>query len=158
LRGGAFTILGGVALIGAIALHALHYPRFKRAWVPLVGLIFFWPTRSFASYLISLVPAAVLAGATVRPALDRVPRLVAGARKPALLGIGGVFAVFATLAVAARPPLEISILSTRSTGQLGSVSRIDVRVTNTSDAAVRPHFTVSTAGRLTRFWYPLAGT
>jgi uncharacterized membrane protein len=153
-----FTILGGIALIGAIALLALYYPRFKRAWVPLVGLVFFWPTRSFASYLVDLVPAALLAGATVRPALDRVPRLLAGARKPVLVGIGCAFAVFAALALTAKPPLDISIVSTRSTGQLGSVSRIDVRVRNTSDAPVRPHFSVSTAGRLTTFWYPLAGT
>ena len=63
-----YRMAGSLAVITALAAFALYYGRLKRAWFPLVALIFFWPTRSFASYLIDLLPAAILAATTVRSA------------------------------------------------------------------------------------------
>jgi uncharacterized membrane protein len=141
----------GVALLA----FALHYPRLKRALVALVALVFFWPHRSFASYLIDLAPAALLAATTVRPAVrlaSPFPRL----RTAASLAAATAFGVALALTLTARPPLRLAIVGVHSTGQQGSISGIDVSATNTSDRPLRPRFAVAKGGYLTSFWYPLA--
>jgi hypothetical protein len=125
----------------------------KRAWVPLIALVFFWPARSFASYLIDLAPAAILAATTVRPALELASRRTRQLRAPLLAGIAACFIAAVTLALAVQPPLRIAILGTHSTGQQGSIDGIDVQVTNTSDRSLRPNFTIVKGGYLTTFWY-----
>ena len=151
-----YTLLGmGFVLLGLAAL-ALRYDALKRAWVPLVALSFYLPTRSFGSYLFMLVPAALVAATTVGPAPPlRRPRVERWRR--AVLSVG----VVATLAVAAvaltrREPLEISVLGTRSTGQLQTLDEVTVRVTNRTARTVHPHFTINAADHATTFWYVLA--
>jgi uncharacterized membrane protein len=153
-----YAVTGALAAMTALTAFGLYYAQLKRAWIPLVALVFFWPTRSFASYLIELIPAALLAGVTVRAVLPEAPkRLLRIAKGSALAVPAALFLVSLTLTLAARPPLEIEIVTTRSTGQLGTISGIDLRVTNTSDRALEPHFTIQKAGFLTTFWYPLEG-
>ncbi len=150
-----YKLAGGIALVGTLVAFALYYARLKFAWVPLIALVFFWPARSFASYLIDLAPAAVLAATTVRPALDLASRRTRRLRAVTLAGIGACFAAAVALALVVRPPLQISILGTHSTGQQGSIDGLDVQVRNTSDHSLRPHFTIVKGGYLTTFWYQL---
>jgi uncharacterized membrane protein len=151
-----YKIAGVLALAATLVAFAVFYPRLKRAWVPLLGLVFFWPARSFATYLIDLAPAAVLAATTVRPPA------VLGWRRMRPIGIVVVLALVAGLAAAAAlaltaaPPLRISIVGTHSTGQRASIDGLRVRVTNTSDRPLEPHFTVMKDAYLTTFWYALS--
>jgi uncharacterized membrane protein len=150
-----YKLAGAVALVGVLTAFALFYPRLKRAWVPLVALVFFWPARSFASYLVDLSPAALLAATTVRPAFATLSQRQRRIRATALIAIGACFAAMVALALTTPSPLRIAIVDTHSTGQQGSIDGIRVRVTNTSAKALEPHFTVIKGGYLTTFWYPL---
>ena len=116
-----YRMAGALAVITALAAFALYYARLKRAWVPLVALIFFWPTRSFASYLIDLLPAAILAATTVRFAPAIASRSLSRQRVLliVLLPVPAVaFLAALVVAVTARQPLELEILELHSTGQL----------------------------------------
>ena len=154
-----YRLAGTLAVITALAAFALYYARLKRAWVPLVALIFFWPTRSFASYLIDLLPAAILAATTVRSApaiaslsLSRQRVLL---RRLVVAVPAVAFLAALVVAVTAPQPLELEILELHSTGQLRTIDGIELRVHNRSDRPLTPHFTVANGGYLTSFWYPL---
>ena len=154
-----YRLVGTLAVITALAAFALYYARLKRAWVPLVALIFFWPTRSFASYLIDLVPAAILAATTVRSApaiaslsLSRQRVLL---RRLVVAVPAVAFLAALVVAISAPQPLELEILELHSTGQLRTIDGIELRVHNRSDRPLTPHFTVANGGYLTSFWYPL---
>jgi hypothetical protein len=54
-------------------------------------------------------------------------------------------------------PLQISITSVRTTGQLATVVELGVEVTNTSGSTQRPSFTVENGGELTAFWLVQGG-
>jgi uncharacterized membrane protein len=152
-----YTYAGALALISVVVGFALYYPHLKRALVPLAAFVFFWPTRSLASYLIDLTPVAVLAATTVRPAINVRPLL--GRLRPLVVAVPiAAFVVALILIVSGRPPLELKIVGVRSTGQLRTIYAIALQVTNRSSHSLRPHFTVINAGYLTTFWYPLKPT
>ena len=152
-----YTYAGALALASAVIAFALYYPNLKRALVPLVAVVFFWPTRSFASYLIDLTPAAVLAATTVRSAPALAPLF--GRLRPLILAIPvAAFTTALMFIVSSRPPLELKVVGVRSTGQLRTINGIALRITNRSSHPLRPHFAVINGGYLTSFWYPLRST
>lgn len=158
------SLAGAAFLAGALLAFAVRYPALKRGWALLVALAFFWPTRSFGSYLIMMVPAALVAAATVRPAPNGPGfRLVTWfrtrARAAVLLAVpAAVLAGGVGVALAAPAPLSVDVVATRSTGQLQTVDQITVRVRNRTGRALRPHFTVNSSGHVTTFWYAVGGT
>jgi hypothetical protein len=70
--------------------------------------------------------------------------------------VAGAGAAAVALALAAvflfSPPLSVRIVSVETTGQLATVVRIGVQVTNNSSNALRPAFTVGTSGSVSSFW------
>lgn len=134
------------------------YPRLK-AWAVLCpSVVLFFSARSFGSYLVTLLPAALLAAATVRlpgaapgPARMRraAPWIVVGGLVAAALAVGAVFTSGA--------PLAVRITSVRTTGQLATVVQLGVEVDNRSGRAQSPAFTVESGGQLTAFWPTLRG-
>lgn len=154
-RLGLYSLAAGACLLLALAAFCLRYPALKRAWLPLATCAFFLAPRSFASYLIMLVPAALLAAVSVRPSpfepvpgLSRHARRILGVLLLATLGLSGS-------AVAAPAPLDVDIIDMRSTGQLQSISEVTVRVRNRTDRDLEPSFTVNANGTTTTFWYAL---
>jgi hypothetical protein len=149
----AYTVAAAVVLMVALACFAATYPLLKPAAFVLPSVVLFFATRSFGSYLVMLVPAGIVAAATsTRPgwACWRHWRWVAA---------GGLAAVAAAVAIAltAASPLKIAISSVRTTGQLATVDQVRLQVTNTSDAAVRPAFTVQDGVTMTAFWRRTGG-
>jgi hypothetical protein len=120
--------------------------------VPLLAVVFFWPTRSFATYLIDLAPVALVGALTVRPAVSLPPLL---SRRPHV--VVGVLVVAFLLAVARavtdNPPFQLTIMGTHSTGQLRTINAIDLQLKNTTGRSLRPHIAVINGGYLTTFWY-----
>lgn len=149
-----YSLAGGLAVLLALSAYALYYRTLKRALIPLLALVFFWPTRSFASYLIDLLPVATLAAVTTaRPWME--PRGLLRRVRPVVVGSLAVAAAAAVAAaVLVPPPLDVRVVDSRSTGQMQSVSRITVEVRNRTDESLRPVFSVVNGGYLTSFWRP----
>jgi uncharacterized membrane protein len=137
------------------------YPTLK-AWVVVCpAVILFFSARSFGSYLVTLLPAALVAATST----DLTSRLSAGADQPwgrraaRWVVAGGLLA--AALAVGAiytsSAPLGVAITSVRTTGQLATVVQIGVDVTNQSGTTQKPSFTVESGGQLTAFWLATGG-
>jgi uncharacterized membrane protein len=150
-----YTFAGFAFTVVVVLAFCMRYSALKQAWVPLVAVSFFLPTRSFGSYLFMLVPAAIIAGLTTRPAPSswRPPRN--RWLYPSVLGLGGVTVALAASALVTRAPLAMHIVATQSTGQVGTIDQVTVTIQNRTDHVQRPHFTVEAAGHATTFWNPV---
>jgi hypothetical protein len=150
-----FKLAGLAAVPLAVGAFALGYRWLKPALLPLVALVFFWSTRSFASYLIDLLPAALVAGATVRaaPASATLGRL-RGVGRVAVGATALVFAAAVLLALRSPQPLQLAVVDVQTTGQQQSVRQITVEVRNVSGTVLRPTFSVLAGQYLSRAWLP----
>jgi len=159
-RGGGLLAAYSIAALALYVLLLLAYldrpAALKRGWPILVAVVFFIPTRSFATYMIMPLPAALVAALTVGPAVVEAasrPRWLA----PGLLVAGVVCVVAGALALALPGPLSLRVLGTTSTGQLQTIDEITVEVRNRTNHTVAPHFSVLALGHTTSFWYPFDG-
>lgn len=151
-----------VAFVALWLIYVVAYPRLKPLTVLLPSVVLFFSARSLGSYLVTLLPAAIVAACSLGPVARTIPggtrrglhdpdplwrpaRWVIGAGLTATLGAVGYV-------LASRPPLHVRITSVRTTGQLATVVQVGVSVTNSSHQTVSPAFTVETSGQLTAFW------
>ena len=150
-----YTIAAVVVLAAAMVCYVVTYPLLKPAAFIIPSLILFFATRSFGSYLVMLIPAAVAAAATVRraPGPDRCWRHW----KWAVAGSGAACAAAITAALTAASPMTMSIESVRTTGQLATVEQLGLSVTNNTARRLRPTFTIEDGISTTAFWRRVAG-
>jgi len=152
-----------LALVAMLAAYAQWESRLKRAWLFLVPLVLFLPDRSLANYLIDFVPAALVAALSVTAvAVTSTDWVVGGAERRwprPLVVLVPVLASLALVGVAfTSAPLELTVNSVSVAGVAtvdgGQHFRsVEVTVQNTSDAALTPHFMVSSgAGHPNAFW------
>lgn len=143
-----------VVFLALIACYLATYPMLKPAAFLLPSIVLFFATRSFGSYLVMLIPAAVAAAATTQR-----PRLAASWRhwKWVMSGAATACALAVIGALTSPSPLSMSILSARTTGQLATVDQLTVSVTNRSDRSVRPSFTIQESAATTAFWRRVHG-
>jgi len=144
----AYNVAAVVVLAAVLACYVATYPVLKPAAFLLPSVVLFFATRSFGSYLVMLIPAAIAAAATTRQ------RSGAAWRHWKLVALPGaaVSAVAVAAAVTAASPLAMSIQSVRTTGQLATVEQLTLAVNNTTGASVRPAFTIENGTALTAFW------
>ena len=158
----SYTIALVVVFLALWLAFVFTYPALK-AWVVVCpAVVLFFSARSFGSYLVTLLPAALVAATSI----DLTTTLPSGAgrslrrRRNARWVVGGGL-VASALAVGAiytsSPPLAVAITSVRTTGQLATVVQIGVDVTNHSASAQKPSFTVESGGQLTAFWQSTGG-
>ena len=148
-----YTYASLLVVIVSFSLYLGWYGTMKRVWPVLIPLAFFWPNRSFASYMVMMLPAALMA-------VTSVATTSADGWRPARVAFLGVFATTGAClfaAVTAKPNLSLQVLSERSTGQLQSIDHLTVRVTNHATTPITPHFTISPGGQQTSFWYRTSG-
>ncbi len=164
----AFTVALVVVFLALLVSFIVTYPALKPWAVLAPALVLFFSARSFGSYLVTLIPATIVAASTTRSQwmlpVGEVSPETPTADQPVL---GGVFrrhrrsiVVACALAscaavgaaLAARPPLSIQLTSVRTTGQLATVVQLGVQVTNTSGRSQVPAFSVESGGQLTAFW------
>ncbi|MBW8805725.1 MAG: hypothetical protein JF587_18025 [Catenulisporales bacterium] len=130
--------------------------------LPFVGLLF--SSRSLAAYF---VPLAVLWGVSLlcadREAFAATPRLFDNrfsdrARKLIVTASALPSIALLGLATTASQPLKVAILSTDSIGPLHLVQQMTVKVTNTTDKPVSPHFLTSSSSLFaSTFWSQSGG-
>jgi hypothetical protein len=160
-------LLLGVAML---VLLVVFPRRLGLAVTVMPWLVFYLSTRSQEDYFDLTVPLWVMAAATVssvefdrawqpRPRLLRtrtaralvVPVLLA----PALLSLFG--------AVLTPPPLKMRITAMSGNNGTGTLAlsdvlqRLTVRVTNSSDDPLSPHFATSTGATTSAYWRVLSG-
>jgi hypothetical protein len=151
----AYTAAAVIILIAALACYVAAYRVLKPAAFLIPSVVLFFATRSFGSYLIMLLPAAVAAAATIRP--PTAPGWPAATRcwrhwKWVAGGAAAASAAAVTAALTAASPLVIAIQSVRTTGQLATVEQLTLAVTNTTGGRVRPSFTIENGSTMTAFW------
>jgi hypothetical protein len=174
----AYTVTAAVAFVALWCVYVASFPRL-RTWTFVVpALALFFATRSFSSYLVILLPLGLLAAATdddvgVAPVAADLAVGSSGSRAtgpagsrsrvrkpegpwrywPAVaVGAGAAVAISVAVTLTVPAPLSVQITGIRTTGQVGTVDRISVRVQNRSGAAVRPSFTVASDGVISAFW------
>ena len=157
IGGGSLSDYSFAAMIVFVALlgcYAATYPTLKPAAFILPSIVLFFATRSFGSYLVMLIPAAVAAAATTQR-----PQLSASWRhwKWVVAGAVGACALAILAALTSPSPLAMSIESVRTTGQLATVDQLTVSVTNNSAHSVQPSFTVEEGLTMTAFWRRVHG-
>ena len=145
----AYNVAAAVVFGALIACYVVTYPALKPAAFLLPSIALFFAARSFGSYLVMLIPAAVAAAATTRH-----PRHWPPWRGWKWVAACGAVAsgVAVGIALTARSPLMMSIQSVQTTGQLATVQQVAVQVTNNTGASVRPAFTVKDGTTMTAFW------
>lgn len=150
----AYTVAALAVMAVALACFTVAYPVLKPALFLLPSVILFFATRSFGSYLVMMIPAAIAAAATTRP-----PDGMVCWRRWKWVAAGGTAACAIPVAVAllSGSPLTIAIRSLRTTGQLATVERLGLSVTNNSGTAVTPAFTIENGLTITAFWRRVAG-
>jgi len=148
-----YTYASVLVVLLAFSVYLGWYGAMKRVWPLLIPLAFFWPNRSFASYMVMMLPAIFVAATTVEGTSIR------GWRSWRVMCIGASATLGACLlaALMLRPALSLQVVSERSTGQLQSIDHLTVRVTNHSRSPITPHFTITPGGQQTSFWYRTAG-
>lgn len=158
------TWAAGLAYVTIFAAFVVRYRDLKRIWLLLLPVAFFFSPRSLANYLVDLVPAAVVAMATVRttsPApLSQPPP---GPRRHRLLPalpvvVPAVGVVVALLFAFASPPLQLSVKSVQRSEVGGFIGSVTVSVQNRTDATVSPYFLVDTGdAHPSGFWTSKTG-
>jgi hypothetical protein len=141
-------------LTALLACYVTMYPALKAAAFLLPSIALFFADRSFGSYLVMLIPAAIVAAATASRAAE-VPRWRHWRWVLACAGIASCAAVAAALTAAS--PLSLSIESVHTTGQLATIEQVQLAVANNTDRDVRPAFTIQEGTQITYFWQRAAG-
>ncbi len=159
----AFTIAMIALGLALLVVYVGTYPLLRPATFILPALVLFFASRSYGSYLVSLVPAALVGAVTLRgsvgssqPALT-VPLLRSRVWAAAILATTVIFAAALAFALTSGQPLRLHVGGIRTTGQLATIEQLNVSATNTTSMQVSPSFTVDEGGAITTFWHVVKG-
>jgi len=162
----ALSVSAGLVFAALLAGFVASYPRLARVWVLLVPLALFFSARSLSSYLVDLLPAALIAAVSVGTAPDAGPEAPSPSPTPSArrrrwagvaCGLCAAGAVAAGVAAFAGPPLAIAVTGVH-TGQGGiRLDAITVEVRNRTGRPQVPHVLVDTASHPSGFWLPRHG-
>jgi uncharacterized membrane protein len=145
----AYDIAAAAVFAALFAGYVVTYPALKPAALLLPSIALFFAARSFGSYLVMLIPAALAAAATTR----RCQRIVPWRRWKWVAACGAAASAAAVASALGAPsPLTMSIQSVHTTGQLATVQQVTLTVRNNTGGNVRPAFTVEDGTTMTAFW------
>ncbi|MDF3298411.1 hypothetical protein [Streptomyces tropicalis] len=149
-----------------LAVFVLFVRRLGPAATVLPWCAFFLATRSQDGYYLMMTPLW-LAAAVTAPAAEFAgawqprPRLLSGAhRRPARIAAVGLLvlpaAAASAVAVTGSPPLAMRVAAVRR-ASASSVGGLTLRVANTGDSPLAPHFMLTTGQAMTRYWTQVGG-
>ncbi len=125
------------------------YPTVKKLIFIMPSFILFFASRSFGSYLVTLIPVAVVSAITVRNVVvekkENHWRLVLGVSL-ILITLSGAFAITDS------SPIALSVVKIHTTGELQTIDQITVAIANKESYKVHPYFSMEIAGTTTAFW------
>ncbi|KUO12589.1 hypothetical protein AQJ58_09250 [Streptomyces sp. DSM 15324] len=152
--------------VGLLAVFVLFVRRLGPAATVLPWCAFFLATRSQDGYYLMMTPLW-LASAVTAPlpefagAWQPRPRVLAGPRRHRARVAAAVLVLLpalasATAAATGTPPLRMRVTAARH-DRATAVTLMTVRVTNTGDSALSPHFTLTTGQGMDPYWIVAAG-
>ncbi|MGO9854202.1 MAG: hypothetical protein ACLPYY_04045 [Acidimicrobiales bacterium] len=156
------SLAAALAMVGVLAAFVAWYPRLKRIWPLLLTIPFFFSPRSLSSYLVDLVPIALVAALSV----DDVPQSASEGRtasqalraRPSVLvvGVSCLGVVIASFMAFIGPPLQLSVRSIITSHAGTELDAVTVSVVNRTSHRLVPQFLVNTATsqNYEGFWTP----
>ncbi len=149
--------LAGALLVAMLVVAYLRWPqRLERAWLFVLPLVLFVPSRSLSTYLVDFTPAAVagVLGGAAAPVGPRLPRRVA---RPALaLGALGV-AVLVVVAFTSSP-LGVRVDRVVATDHAQFLGPVTLTLTNDGATPLHVHVIAEVgSGHPVGFWRPRTG-
>jgi uncharacterized membrane protein len=164
MGGGSLAAYTVVLLLVALLLVVVFvgtYPLLRPATFILPSIFYFFAARSQTNYLIALIPVGLVGAVTAGPPVAR--RVVGyGARLGGVLrsrhwmqgtaAVATASLVAIVFALTSTSPLTISITKEFTTGYLGGVRFIDLKVHNNTNRALKPAYTIQTSHGDTTFW------
>lgn len=156
-----FTLITGAVALLLLAVFVGTYPLLRPATFMLASIVYFFASRSQTNYLIPFIPVALVGAVTAGPAAARRRPKVAGRYAGILRHRNWGFAVGALAALAlvgaiytftARSPLQLTIVGKQTTGYLGGIHTLLVKVHNRTEKTLKPGYTVQTSGGFSTFW------
>ncbi|MER5754263.1 hypothetical protein [Streptomyces sp. NPDC002088] len=149
-----------------LALFVLFVRRLGPAATVLPWCAFYLAMRSQDGYYLMMTPLWLAAAVTAPPAefadaWQPRPRALRGPRRRpvraavALLVLAPAL-VSAVWAVTGAPPLRMRVTAVRRVSAT-AVSLLSLRVTNTDDSALTPHFTLTTGQGMNKYWSIVRG-
>ncbi len=158
----AYTALLLSAMVCAIVLFVVGYPRTKLLVVLMPAFVLIFSSRSFASYLVMLALPAVVATCSVQvrwsdAASARAALWGSLRRRVAVVGSLALVGVSLLVAVLWPPPLRLSITAVFGSGGQFAINRIAIRASNGSGQTVHPVFAAKVGGEITAPWLVITG-
>lgn len=148
---GQVTVITFVFFGLLVLCHLTLAEKIGRAYLIFPSLVLFVASRSFATYLIMLVPIVLAATGTAGRSSPFSALVQTRLRNATRIGACLFLALLARSYIT-QPPLQVSINSIHTTGQLATVSEIQIRVTNRTNRLVSPRYAVQAGGALTVPW------
>ena len=155
----AFTAATACIGLLTVVLYVGTYPLLRPLAFLLPTVVLFFAARSYGSYLVALVPAAMVGALTTAPPephhrTSPVPRWSprSGLWVAAVTLAGMLLAAATAWALLSPSPLRVRITGIRTTGQLATIEQLRLRVTNTTGSRQTPRFTLDQGGGITTFW------
>jgi hypothetical protein len=172
----AYTVLSLLVLVLLLVAYCSSYPSLRPVAFFLPAVAYFFAERSYAIYLVALIPPAVVGAMTadtpgiwlrgvgsgrLARSAPPTPRWAAWARSRgwalATAGAGLLCVVGVAVALSSRSPLSLRVTSVATGPPNNLVQELLVHVTNRSGSPARPAFTLQTAAGVTSFWRITAG-
>ena len=156
------SLAAALAMVGVVAAFVAWYPQLKRIWPVLLTIPFFLAPRSLSSYLVDLIPVALVAALSVDSVLgdaseDRKAWRDQFARPSVLVVVVScVGVVIASFMAFSGSPLQLSVRSFITSHAGTELDAVTVSVVNRTSDRLVPHFLVNaaTGQNYDGFWTP----
>ena len=150
----AFTALFTLVFVLLLMTYVATFPLLRGLTFVLPAVAYFFAVRSYAAYLVALIPPGMVAAITAEQLpLPEVSGLVRSrAWKLGIMAMAAACVIAAVFALSSRSPLSVTITEVDTTGADNIAQAISVSVTNRSGSPVSPAFTLETASGVSTFW------
>jgi heme/copper-type cytochrome/quinol oxidase subunit 4 len=151
----AFTLLFVLVFVLLLVAYVGMYPLLRATTFAIPAIAYFFAVRSYASYLVALVPPGIVAAITADafPMVANGKLFVSRNWRLAVSGVAAACALAALYAGTAGSPLSVQISQVDVSGAANIGQEITLRVTNNSSSTQRPYFTIETSSGVSSFWH-----
>jgi uncharacterized membrane protein len=151
----AFTLLFGLIFVLSLVAYVGMYPLLRAATFALPAIAYFFAVRSYAAYLVALIPPGMVAAITADafPTRPSGRLFVSRGWRLAVSAVAAACVLAALHAATAGSPLSVQISQVDVNGASNIGQEITLRVTNTSSSTQRPYFTIETSTGVSSFWH-----